>query len=239
MNVDVLAFSAHPDDAEIFAGGTLAWFSRHGYRIGLVHLTRGEAGTRGTPEQRLVEAQAAGLALGASHIEVLDLGDGRLSDSSIVRESIVRSLRSLRPNVILAPLDRDDHPDHAATGAAVKSAWYLSGIRKCAPAELESHRPQHLWFYPSHEIPLPRFVIPLTESDFEKKRAAILAYRSQFDETYLREPRTRISDPAFMKALEGRARYFGSLVQAAFGEPFNTTGPLAIHDPAMLFEGRR
>lgn len=236
MVLDVLAIGAHPDDIEIFAGATLAKFSRMGARIGLLHLTRGELGSRGTPEQREAEARIAAELLDAKFLEIADLGDGSLEDGFAARQTVVRVLREHRPNLLLAPNPSDDHPDHAACGQIAKAAWYLSGIRKWSNQPPENpHRPKNLWFYPSHEHEDIRFVLEVDEIDVETKMRSIAAYRSQFDESIPGEPRTRISDPQFLVSIRARSAHYGGLIDARYGEPFFTPKPLGIRDPSAFF----
>jgi bacillithiol biosynthesis deacetylase BshB1 len=231
MALDVLAIGAHPDDIEIFAGATLAKFTRSGAKVGLLHLTRGELGSRGTPEQRFEEAHEAARRLGATFVEIADLGDGSLRDDHEARLAVVRAIREHRPNLLLAPSPSDDHPDHSACGGVAKAAWYVSGIRKWGNSGTEEpHRPDELWFYPSHEHLDIRFVVRVEEVDVETKMHAIAAYRSQFDETIAGEPRTRISDPRFLVAVKARSQHYGALVNSPFGEPFLTAKPLGISD---------
>lgn len=228
MPVDVLAIGAHPDDIEIFAGGTLAAFRRQQATIGLLHLTRGEAGTRGSPEQRADEAAESARALGAEFSRILDLGDGRIADTKDARDALIGIVREHRPRLLLAPLPSDDHPDHAATGALAKAVWYLAGIRKVGPQGGDPHRAS-IWFYPSHEIPTPSTIVTLTQDDVDRKFRAIACYSSQFraDPT---QPTTRISDPRFLKALDGRLRHFGAQAGAEYGEPFVLTKPFPVRD---------
>lgn len=231
MALDVLAVGAHPDDIEIFCGGTLAKFVGAGARVGVLHLTRGELGSRGTPEQRADEARAAAAVLGAAEVGILDLGDGDLQDDARSRGGVVAWIRQHRPKLLIAPLPSDDHPDHARCGAIVKAAWYLSGIRKYSnEAKSEPHRPHHLWFYPSHEHLPPSFLVQLLAHEVEVKMRSIACYRSQFDETLPGEPRTRISDPRFMVALRARMMHYGALVDAEAAEPFVTPKPLGLSD---------
>lgn len=232
--VDVLAVGAHPDDIELSVGATLAAFARRGFSIALVHLTRGEAGTRGTPDGRLAEAAAAARSLNASSMDVLDLGDGRLADDPPSRAAIIARIRALRPRLLLAPLPQDQHPDHAAAGRLVKAAWYLAGIARIAEGTGAPFRPPRLWHFPAHEIPAPSHVIEVTEADLERKMTAIRCYISQFHDPRSQEPETRISAAGFLDDVVARMRYFGSLVGTRYAEPFHTSLPLHVLDPTAL-----
>ncbi len=231
--LDVLAIGAHPDDIELFAGGTLAHFQRRGARIGLLHLTRGESASRGSPEQRALEARASADVLGAHEMRILDLGDGSLRDDDDSRAAVIEVLRAWTPRLVLAQLPSDDHPDHAAAGAIAKSAWYLAGIRNIA-AGAPPHRPRSLWFFPCHDVPRPNFVVTLSAADYERKRAALACYDSQFVRRSDAEVSTRISDPAFLEGMAARCRAWGSLVASPYGEPFVLPGPLPVDDPVAL-----
>ncbi len=238
--LDVLAIGAHPDDIEIFAGGTIAACVRHGMKVGLCHLTRGEMGTRGSPELRAREAAAAAAVLGVTKHEILDLGDCALRDDDAHRAALVAVLRRDRPRLVLAQLSRDAHPDHAATGALVRSASYLSGIRRFAGASgAEPHRPSLVLYYPSHEVLTPTLVVALTAGDVEKKMAAIRAYASQVHVPAPAtksgaEPQTRISRPEFLEAIVARLRTHGNSIGAEFGEPFCAEAAVRVDDPRAL-----
>lgn len=235
MNLDVLAIGAHPDDIEIFAGGSLARISRLGGSIGLLHLSRGEAGTRGTPEIRLLEAEAAGRELGAKFVRVLSIPDGRFEDTPQYREPVVHAIRETRPKLLLAPWFEDDHPDHATTGSIVKACWYLSGIRNAFPSDSPPHRASQVWFYPSHKAIEATCLVPLDPTDVERKLASIRAYRSQFDPNYPGAPQTRISTPDFHESLVARLRFHGAVIQSTYAEPFRSMHPISIPDPGKLF----
>ncbi len=230
--LDVLAFGAHPDDIEIFAGGTIAACVRRGLRVGLVHLTRGEMGTRGSAELRATEAADAATALGVASHEILDLGDGGLHDDDVRRARVVAILRRERPRLVLASLAHDAHPDHAATGALVKSSSYLSGIRKFAAAEsagAAAHRPSLVLYYPSHDVLAPTLVVALTAEDVERKMRSIRAYASQVHDPKSAAPETRISRPEFLEAIVARMRTHGGAIGAEFGEPWCADGAIRVN----------
>lgn len=229
--VDVLAVGAHPDDVELRIGGTLAAFHRLGASVAVVHLTRGEAATRGNPDTRREEAEAAARTLGVETMEILDLGDGRLTDDSASREALIRVIRTMAPRLLLAPFPADEHPDHTAAGLLARATWYLSGIQNAGAPELKAHRPRSLWMYPCHEAPEATFVVGLEERDVETKREALACYRSQFHDPESTEAETRISQPGFMDEISARMRHYGSLVGAPFGEAFLTSGPFLVPNP--------
>lgn len=230
---DVLAVGAHPDDLEIFAGGTLAAFVRKGASVHMVHLSRGELSTRGTTETRAVEAVAAAAELGAS-TETLDLGDGQLADDSRCRAALVALIRQERPKVLLGPYADDDHPDHSAVGRLVKSAWFLGGVKHYAPEAGPAHRPGKLWFYFSHILRDPTFLLQLETSDIEAMMRSVRCYASQFHDPSSPDPETRLSKPGYQETLLARRQHFGALIGAQYAEPIWTPGPLAVTDPLSL-----
>lgn len=228
MSLDVLAFGAHPDDLELSCGGTLALCVQQGKRVGLVDLTRGEMGTRGSAEERAAEADAAARVLGATVRENLDLGDGQLFETPERVEAIVRIIRRLRPAILLAPPTADFHPDHAAAGGLVKRAHYLAGVRKVA-ADVPPHRAGLLVHYLQHEVHPPSFIVDIS-STIDVRRKAILCYASQLYDPTKCEPATMISAPTFLDEVEARARHFGSMIRSAFGEAFVQSSPPRVQD---------
>ncbi len=242
LGVDVLAIGAHPDDVELACGGTLAKLATAGRRVGIVHLTRGEAGTRGTPDERAREAAAAGAALGAAEVEILDFGDGALRTGAAEEDVLIALLRSLRPELVLGPPPADRHPDHRRAHRLVEAACFYSGLAKRGMGE--PHRPRAVFQYMQHDSFEPDFVVDVTAS-WDRKMAALECYESQL---HVRdrssesgpnpEPGTKVSSPAYRRAVEGRARHFGLLVGAELGEPFASRLPLAVEDPLGLLPGR-
>ncbi len=228
--VDVLGVGAHPDDAELGCGGTLALLARAGRRVGLLHLTRGEAGTRGTAEQRRREAECSADALGAVAVEFLDFGDGSLRTGPEEEEALLSVLRRLRPELVFGPAPFDRHPDHGRAHRLLADACFYSGLaRRGSEAP---HRPGAVFSYMQHDGFEPSFVVDVT-STWEVKMAALDAYESQLHRPGRADegPRTKVASPEFRRAIEGRARHYGLLGGSAFGEPFLARGPLAVADP--------
>jgi bacillithiol biosynthesis deacetylase BshB1 len=240
MKLDVLAIGAHPDDVELGCGGTLALLARAGRRVGILHLTRGERGTRGTPEERLAEAERAAETLGASDLAFLDCGDGGLRTGEAEEEALIEVLRAWRPDLVLGPAPRDRHPDHARAHALVEAACFYSGLRERGEASVDRppHRPAAVFSFMQHDPFEPSFIVDVTET-WEVKRQALAAYRSQLHqpEAERAEPVTKISTPEFSLMVEGRARHFGTLVGATYGEPFWSRLPLAVPDPFLILPG--
>jgi len=244
--VDVLAVGAHPDDVELGCGGTLALLARRGRRVGIVHLTRGERGTRGTAEGRRREAVDAARTLGAVHVELLDCGDGGLRTGPREEDALIAVVRRLRPELVLAPPPSDRHPDHGRAHDLVEAACFYAGLagRELAAggADLPPHRPAAVFHYMQHDPFEPRFVVDVS-SEWETKRAALACYRSQLHQPGRSEgegddePMTKVASREFSLAMEGRARHFGLAIGAELGEPFGGRLPLAVADPMGLLPG--
>ena len=243
MSLDVLAIGAHPDDAELGCGGTLALLARAGRRVGLLHLTGGEAGTRGTAGQRRREAEAAAAALGAAELAFLDCGDGALRTGTAEEDAVIAELRRLRPELVLAPSPADRHPDHGRAHRLVADACFYAGLRRRGGGE--PHRPAALFAYMQHDPFEPAFVVDVS-AVWDVKQRALDAYESQIHRTGgsaggggddQAAPMTKVSSPEFRLAVTGRAQHFGLLVGAAYGEPFWSPRPLAVRDPLALLPG--
>jgi len=239
MKLDVLAIGAHPDDAELGCGGTLALLARGGRKVGLLHLTRGERGTRGTEEERRAEAERAAAALGAAALDFLDCGDGSLRNGPAEEDALIALLRQWRPELVLGPTPHDRHPDHARAHQLVEAACFYAGLANRAPESGPPHRPAAVFAYMQHDLFEPSFIVDVTAA-WETKLESLRAYRSQLyqaDQEEDKNPLTKISTPEFWHAVEGRARHFGLLVGATFGEPFWSRGPLAVADPMAILPG--
>ncbi|MEA2599673.1 MAG: N-acetylglucosamine malate deacetylase 1 [Acidobacteriota bacterium] len=244
MKLDVLAIGAHPDDVELGCGGTLARLARQGRRVGILHLTRGERGTRGTPEGRQAEAERAAAALGAAVMDFLDCGDGGLRTGPAEEDSLIAKLREWAPDLVLAPTPHDRHPDHTRAHQLVEASCFYAGLRHRGAGV--PHRPAALFAYMQHDPFEPRFIVDVT-ADWEAKLESLRAYRSQLHQLEKDEkdgggekdgaPMTKVATPEFRLAVEGRARHFGLLIGAAFGEPFWSRLPLAVSDLLAILPG--
>ena len=241
MTVDVLAIGAHPDDVELGCGGTVAKLAQSGRRVGILHLTRGEAGTRGSAETRREEAEAAAAILGAVVVEFLDCGDGAFRNGTGEEDTLIEALRRLRPELVFAPTPADRHPDHGRAHRLVLDAAYYAGLKNRAPGRGgEPHRPAALFSYPQHDPIEPAFIVDVTATWGAKMRA-LDAYESQLsrqDQTGESSgTATKVASREFRLAVEGRARHYGQLVGAEFGEGFLSRSPLAVADPWQLLPG--
>lgn len=228
ITVDILAVGAHRDDCEICAGGTIIKMIQNGYTVGILDLTRGEMGTRGDVETRAKEAYCAQCELGVAHRENLGLPDTRVDAGYESRLKMIEVIRRLRPKVVLAPIDRQRHPDHNNAHHLVKEACFYSGLRKY-PVEGEPHRPRKLLYYlPSRYNLQPTFFVDISEQ-FEKKMAAIKCYNSQFVNI---EEHLHLTP--YLKGVLERVEYFngflGRSVRVKYAEGFITGEPLMVDD---------
>lgn len=234
LQLDVLAIAAHPDDVELSVGGTLIKLARMGYRTGALDLTRGESGTRGTPEIRAAEAERAAQLLGLSVRENLDLGDARIWVNEESRVKLVRALRRLRPRVVFAQFWEDPHPDHAHASQLVREACHISGLAKYdREAGQERWRPSCVAYFLFPSAVAPSFIVDISEVS-ERKWEAIRAHASQFFNPRATEPESRVSARAFMNEIEARDRYFGALIGVERGEAFFVREALNVDDPVAL-----
>ena len=235
MAVDVLAISAHADDVELCCAGTLVALAGRGKTFGILDLTRGEMGTRGTPETRRSEAERSAQILGAAFRETLDFGDGGLSKSREHELALIDILRRERPRLILTSYPDDRHPDHRRAGELVTDAAFYAGLRKIETAH-PAHRPQQTLYFSTAYVHTPTFVVDVTQA-MPRRMEAVRSYESQFHHPASKEPETLLSQKSFLAAIEARARYFGFMINAEFGEGFVSRRPPKIDDPIAAFEG--
>ena len=232
--IDVLAVFSHPDDAELTMAGTLLKLKSLGYRTGVLDMTRGEMGTRGTPEIRAKEALDASRVMGLDARVNLEQPDGHIMLSEETRQVMVRALRKYRPKAVFTSHWDDPHPDHAATARIVREAARLSTMRKYDEgSELGVMKMPAIAHAIYSRLVLPSFIVDVSEFA-EKKMEAIRAYPSQFYRAASGEPTTRISEQSFLQQIEDRMRYYGSLIGVAAGEPFYVREALNVEDPFAL-----
>lgn len=233
--MDAVFFGAHPDDVELSSGGLAAVLAEHGHGVHIVDLTRGEAASRGTVEQRAVEAQRAAEILGASreNLALPDTGIDR-SDSAQVR-AVVACLRAARPQLVIAPDDEDAHPDHVEASHLVTRACYLSGLARFdAPGK--RFRPSRVLYALYRSVRSAHLVVDVS-SVWERRVRAIEAHASQLAGTEGAE--TYLTAPGFMEEVAARARTWGATIGVTYGEGYRTRGPLAVTDArALLTPGR-
>ena len=229
--LDILAFGAHPDDVELSCGGTIAKEVSVGKKVGIVDLTRGELGTRGSADLRAKEAKQAASILGVSVRENLGLRDGFFKNDEPHQLDIIKILRKYRPNVVLCNAQSDRHIDHGRAASLVHDACFLSGLRKIET--FTDNRPQKLWrpsqlyhYIQWNNTPCD-FVVDI--SDFiDKKMAAILSYGSQFYDEKSKEPDTPISSQQFLDSIQNRAADLGRIIGVGYAEGFTTQRQLAV-----------
>ncbi|MEN8928835.1 MAG: bacillithiol biosynthesis deacetylase BshB1 [Flavobacteriales bacterium] len=231
MKLDILAFAAHPDDIELACSGTLIKHIKNGSKVGIIDLTEGELGSRGSRELRYQEAANATKIIGNSIRENLNLGDGffEINEQSLLR--VVEMIRKYQPEIVLCNAITDRHPDHGRGSELLKRAAFLSGLVKIETKldgkSQEKWRPRQVFHYIQDEYIEPDFVIDIT-SEMEDKMKSILAYSSQFYNPESKEPQTPISSQEFMDFLDGRARQFGRTIGVKYGEGFNSVNPLKV-----------
>jgi bacillithiol biosynthesis deacetylase BshB1 len=233
---DVLFISAHADDTELSCGGTIVKMVRGGLRVGLVELTRGEMGTRGTPQQRAREAQAAARILGAAFRQHLDFGDGGLRHTRDEELQVIDLLRRHRPKIVFSPYPDERHPDHARAGRLITDAAFYAGLR-ALESELPPHRPQAVVYYLQNYMLPPSFVVDVSAA-WKTKMRAVAAYKSQFHNPSSKEPATYISSKNFLDMIEARGKHFGALIGADYGEAFVTKQPPKVDDVIAAYAGR-
>lgn len=242
MKLDVLALSAHPDDTELCCGGTLAALVNDGKKVGVVDFTQGEMGSRGTPDQRLKEASSAADIIGLKVRDNLGLPDTKLESKRDYQKKIIEKIRAYRPHVCFVGAPSDRHPDHGNATRLALDAIFFSGLRKVQTTdkygnEQEPWRPSHVLHFMQDRPFEPDIVFDVSES-FEKKKEAILAFETQFNVKETGdEPQTYISTEQFFENIEARARHYGHLIGAKYGEPFKYhNGPVPLKSFEAFFE---
>ncbi len=237
QKLDVLAFGAHPDDVELGAGGTVIRLIRQGKKVGIVDLTRGQLGSRGTVTDREKEAAASAKILGLQARENLGMEDGFFVNDRDHRMLVIQMIRHFRPDIVLANAVTDRHPDHGKAAELVAEAAFQSGLRALETeykGSAQKHwRPRVVYHYIQDRYLKPDVVVDISD-EFEKKIQAVRAFKSQFFNPESNEPNTPISSQEFMHFLEGRSREMGRLIGTEFGEGFITQRPPGISDLTEL-----
>jgi len=223
MKLDILIFAAHPDDAELGMGGTIAKFVAEGKSVGIIDFTEAELSSNGTVESRKIETAEASKVLNISMRENLRIPDGKVKVSDEVVNSVIKLLRKYKPRVVFAPYFNDRHPDHIGASKIVKEAVFFSGLMKIETEldgeKQQTHRPEKLYYYMQAYEFTPSFVVDIS-NHFETKMKAVRAYKSQFYNPDVEGELTFISDPKFIKYLEARAKHYGFQIRKEYGEPF-------------------
>ena len=237
QKLDILAFGAHPDDVELGCGGSLLAAVAEGKKIGIIDLTKGELGTRGTVADRSKEAELAGEIIGATIRENLGMQDGFFVNDQVSQLKLIEVIRAYKPDIVLANALEDRHPDHGKGAQLAIDACFLSGLRKIETSQngekQTEWRPKQVFHYIQDRYLEPDFVIDITEH-WSMKEAAIRAFRSQFFDPNSNEPASYISSPEFLHFIEARAREMGHKIGVTYGEGFQTQKTIAIQDLSIL-----
>jgi len=231
--VELLAITPHPDDAELLCGGTLIRAADLGQRTGILDLTAGESGSRGTPEQRKAESQCASEILGLAARVNLGLADARVQNDEDSRVRLVQAIRELRPRTVILPYFEGRHPDHRIASQLAYDACYLAGLRNYGAAG-EPHRPAKVLYalaYREHAVK-PTFVVDISDV-FERKLEAVRCYGSQFDDVKALGE-LYPADVSLYELVRIQNAHYGSLIRAAYGEPFYTRETMRVDDVVSL-----
>jgi bacillithiol biosynthesis deacetylase BshB1 len=232
MELDVLAFGAHRDDIELTCAGTMIKLVDQGYKTGIIDLTAGEMGTRGTAEERAKEAEESSKILKVLCRENLFIPDANIEINDENKFKVINVLRKYKPKIIFLPYWMDRHPDHAHASQLVSESAFLSGLAKLNPEQLK-HRPEKLIYYMCHYKFEPSFVVDVTEQH-ERKMSAIHCYKSQIHNPNYQGEQTYISSPEYLDSIAVRSRYYGGLISKKHGEPFLVRDMIEIVDVMTL-----
>ena len=238
MKLDILVLAAHPDDAELGCGGTIASHVAMGHKVGVVDFTRGELGTRGTPEIRSAEAAASAKILGLSARVNLGLKDGFFANTAEERLLVVREIRKFRPRIVLANAIADRHPDHPRASELAFEACFSAGLVKIQTVDEEGNlqepwRPEAVYHYIQSEFVAPDLIVDVSDY-WDVKMRAIQAFTSQFYNPESSEPETYISSQDFLRKLEARAVDLGHSIGVKYGEGFTVRRLPGVRDLLQL-----
>ena len=233
LKLHVLTIAVHPDDIELGCAGTLINHSRKGQATGIIDLTMGELGTRGTPELRLQEAQDAARVMGIAARENLGMVDGFFQNDKEHQLQLIKYIRKYRPEMVLANALDDRHPDHGRAGKLIADACFLAGLRKIETeldgAQQEAWRPKRVFHMIQDRFHEPDFIVDVTES-MEQKMEAVKCYKSQFHDPESDEPLTYIATQDFLKLIENRAALLGKRIGVKYAEGFTSLNAVGISD---------
>ena len=231
--LDILVIASHPDDAELGCSGTIAAHVAKGHKVGIVDLTKGEMGTRGTPELRLQEANEAANILGLSARENLGFADVFFQDDKEHQNELIKIIRKYQPEIVLANAISDRHPDPGKGASLATHACFMSGLRKIETIfdgiVQEPWRPKFVYHYIQNNYIQPDFIFDISDY-WDIKVASIMAFKSQFYDPSSQEPASFISSPDFLPFIESRAREFGHRILATYGEGFTVERFIGVED---------
>jgi bacillithiol biosynthesis deacetylase BshB1 len=233
MKLDILAIGVHPDDVELGCGGTVIQHVKNGYKVGILDLTCGELGTRGSGELRLVEAENAAKIMGVASRSQINLEDGFFEINETNKRKVIEQIRYYQPEIVLCNSPKDRHPDHGRASQLTYDACFLSGLVKIETSynnlSQSPWRPKRVLKYVQDWYIEPNLIIDIS-AVYEQKIEAIFAYQSQFFNPDSKEPKTPISSEEFKDFLEARARSFGRMIGTKFAEGFVTDQPPGVKD---------
>ncbi|MEQ8240781.1 MAG: bacillithiol biosynthesis deacetylase BshB1 [Cyclobacteriaceae bacterium] len=232
MKINLLAIAAHPDDVELACAGTLIAHSERGFKTGVIDLTRGEMGTRGTADERMKEANAAAEIMGLTIRENMGFEDSFFMNDREHQLKLVAVIRKYRPDIIITNALYDRHPDHGRGAALVEEAVFKSGLRKIETTDIEGNeqdiwRPKKLYFSIQSTSLTPDFYVDISAHQ-DRKIEAVKAYKTQFFNANSQEPETYISKPEFMDMIESRAQEYGHRIGVKYAEGFQTKQALGV-----------
>jgi bacillithiol biosynthesis deacetylase BshB1 len=231
LKLDILAFGVHPDDVELGCSGTLLSAIAEGKKVGIIDLTQGELGTRGTAETRRTEAENAAKVLGIDVRENLKMADGFFQNDEAHQRQVISIIRKYKPEIVLANAPEDRHPDHGRSAKLVSDAAFLSGLRKIgtetAGENQEAWRPKYVFHYIQDRFLQPSFVVDIS-AHHDKKIESVLCYQTQFFNPDLKEPQTYISSPEFIETVKSRAMMLGKRIGVKFAEGFISEKVLGV-----------
>ncbi|MEQ8928167.1 MAG: bacillithiol biosynthesis deacetylase BshB1 [Fulvivirga sp.] len=237
MKLDILAFAAHPDDTELSCAGTLATHIRKGYQVGVVDLTAGELGTRGSDEIRAKEAAESAKILGLTVRENLKLADGFFQNDKQSQVALIKVLRKYQPDIVLINAPSDRHPDHGRAAQLELDACFLAGLVKVETTwegvKQPHWRPKSVYHYIQSNFIQPDFIVDVTDS-WDTKMQAIKSFKTQFFDPNSNEPETFISSPDFLNMIEGRAKDLGHSIGVGYGEGFIKVRNMGVSDLHQL-----
>lgn len=237
MKLNILAIASHPDDAELCCSGTLLTHKTMGYKTGILDLTRGELGTRGTPEIRDREADKAATVLKLDVRKNLAFADGFFKNDEAHQLELIKMIRLWQPDIVMCNAVYDRHPDHGRAGALAREACFYAGLRKIETQyngeQQKAWRPAHVYHYIQDRYMKPDIITDISDQ-WHNKLKAIKAFKSQFYDPDSQEPQTYISHPDFLNYTEARAREMGRAIGVQYGEGFVADKQLGIKDLLRL-----
>jgi bacillithiol biosynthesis deacetylase BshB1 len=238
VKLDILAFASHPDDVELSCSGTLLKHIALGYKAGIIDLTMGELGSRGSAEIRKKESESSSAVLGIHARENLEMKDGFFKNDEEHQRQVIAAIRKYKPEIVLCNAVQDRHTDHGRGAELVANACFLSGLRKIETRDAEGNlqeywRPKAVYHYIQDHYIHPDIVVDITH-EWEKKMEAIRSFKSQFYDPSSNEPLTPISGQDYFDFLSSRARDYGRIIKVKYGEGFTVSRAPGVEDLMKL-----